>query len=146
MPDAMQVHAADTVAVALRPLRAGEQVALDGARHVLADDIPQGHKFALTAHGVGDCVVKYGLPIGRASAAIAPGAHIHSHNLVTALVGEEQYALGRASVMAAPATIAEDAVWQGYRRATRSGYCRRWAVWRSPPNRSRARPNSVTPR
>lgn len=117
MPDAMQVHAADTVAVALRPLRAGEQVVLDGAIYALADDIPQGHKFALTAHGVGDHVVKYGLPIGRTSAAIAPGAHIHSHNLATALEGEEQYALGRASVMAAPATIAEDAVWQGYRRA-----------------------------
>ena len=117
MSDAMQVHAADTVAVALRPLQAGEQIVLDGALHRLFDDIPQGHKFALKAHQAGDRVVKYGLPIGRASAAIAAGAHVHSHNLETALVGEEQYASGRASVAPAPAAFDEDMVWQGYRRA-----------------------------
>lgn len=117
MSDAMQVHAADTVAVALRPLQAGEQIVLDGALHGLFDDIPQGHKFALKAHQAGDRVVKYGLPIGRASAAIAAGAHVHSHNLETALVGEEQYASGRASVAPAPAAFDEDMVWQGYRRA-----------------------------
>ncbi len=117
MSDAMQVHAADTVAVALRPLQAGEQIVLDGALHRLFDDIPQGHKFALKAHQAGDRVVKYGLPIGRASAAIAAGAHVHSHNLETALVGEEQYASGRASVAPTPAAFDEDVVWQGYRRA-----------------------------
>lgn len=117
MPDAMQVHAADTVAVALRPLQAGEQVVLGGVPHRLVDDIPQGHKFALQAHKPDDRVVKYGLPIGRAVATIAPGALVHSHNLVTALTGEEQYAPGRSSVLAAPATVAEGAVWQGYVRA-----------------------------
>lgn len=117
MPDAMQVHAADTVAVALRPLQAGEQVVLGGVRHLVADDIPQGHKFALAAHQPGDRVFKYGLPIGRASAAITPGAHVHSHNLVTALAGEEHYAPGGASGLAAPLTVSADTVWQGYRRA-----------------------------
>ena len=117
MPDAMQVHAADTVAVALRPLKAGDRVPLGGSSCVLADDIPQGHKFALQPHRPGDRVTKYGLPIGRASAAIAPGAHVHSHNLMTALEGEEQYAPGRASAMAAPFASVEHAVWHGYRRA-----------------------------
>lgn len=117
MPGAMQVHAADTVAVALRPLQAGEQIVLGGVHHVVADDIPQGHKFARAAHQPGDRVVKYGLPIGRASAAIAPGEHVHSHNLVTALSGEEHYAPGPAQGQAASSTVSEDPVWQGYRRA-----------------------------
>lgn len=116
MPDAMQVHAADTVAVALRPLQAGEQVSLGKSTSLVVEDIPQGHKFALKAHEANDRVVKYGLPIGRASAAIAPGAHVHSHNLVTALVGEEHYVPGDAPVAAAVAPFAEDSVWQGYRR------------------------------
>jgi len=116
MPDAMQVHAADTVAVALRPLQAGEQVSLGRSTSLVVEDIPQGHKFALKAHEADDRVVKYGLPIGRASAAIALGGHVHSHNLVTALVGEEQYVPGDAPVAAAAAPFAEDSVWQGYRR------------------------------
>jgi altronate hydrolase len=116
MPDAMQVHAADTVAVALRPLQAGEQVSLGKSTSLVVEDIPQGHKFALKAHEADDRVVKYGLPIGRASAAIALGAHVHSHNLVTALVGEEHYVPGDAPVAAAAAPFAEDSVWQGYRR------------------------------
>lgn len=117
MPDAMQVHAADTVAVALRPLQTGERVVLGSVPYLLADDIPQGHKFALVPHQSGDRVVKYGLPIGRTSAAIASGEHVHSHNLVTALAGEEHYAPGVASGPAACSAISEDAVWQGYRRA-----------------------------
>lgn len=117
MPDAMQVHAADTVAVALRALQAGERVSLGSATSRVAEDIPQGHKFALKAHRLGDRVVKYGVPIGRASASIAPGVHVHTHNLATALEGEEQYAPSRASSRAVPSAMVENAVWQGYRRA-----------------------------
>lgn len=117
MADAMQVHAADTVAVALRALQAGEQVSLGNSTSLVVEDIPQGHKFALKAHRLGNCVVKYGLPIGRASASIAPGVHVHTHNLATALEGEEQYAPGGVSSTAAPSAIVESVIWQGYRRA-----------------------------
>jgi altronate hydrolase len=116
MADAMQVHAADTVAVALRPLAAGATVQAGTMSCLLAEDIPQGHKFALAHHQPGDAVVKYGLPIGKVTRPIGPGAHVHVHNLATALVGEQSYAPGR---VAAPAAFAPagQPTWMGYRRA-----------------------------
>ena len=47
------------------------------------DDIPIGHKVALTDLAVGDSVVKYGVNIGKVVAAIEKGAHVHVHNLKT---------------------------------------------------------------
>lgn len=48
-----------------------------------ASDIPLGHKIALKAHSSNDCVVKYGLDIGRVTESIKPGEHVHIHNLKT---------------------------------------------------------------
>ena len=39
---------------------------------------------ALCAIAAGDVVVKYGSPIGRASADIAAGTHVHTHNVASA--------------------------------------------------------------
>ncbi|HQS68292.1 MAG: altronate hydrolase [Novosphingobium sp. 17-62-8] len=116
MPQALQVHATDGVAVALRPLAVGDVLAVGGTAITLCNDIAQGHKFAVRAHAPGEALVKYGLPIGRATQAIAPGEHVHVHNLATALEGEVAYV--------APATTAVQVTqaasgphWQGYRRA-----------------------------
>jgi (2R)-sulfolactate sulfo-lyase subunit alpha len=46
-------------------------------------DIPIGHKVALTALKEGDTAVKYGEDIGRMAAAVKPGEHVHVHNLKT---------------------------------------------------------------
>jgi altronate dehydratase len=43
--------------------------------------IALGHKLALRALAAGAVVRKYGEAIGAASAAIAPGEHVHVHNL-----------------------------------------------------------------
>ncbi len=48
---------------------------------VAADDIPLGHKIALKPVAKGERVVKYGVPVGRATEAIKPGQHVHVHNL-----------------------------------------------------------------
>ncbi|PXW78391.1 D-altronate dehydratase [Blastomonas natatoria] len=117
MPDAMQVHASDTVAVALRGIDAGSGIAVGNSEVTLVCDIPEGHKFAIRPHSLNDRVVKYGLPIGRASAAIEPGEHVHSHNLVTALVGEQVYAAGGASEHAGSINRTDAMIWHGYRRA-----------------------------
>jgi altronate hydrolase len=116
MPDALQVHATDGVGVALRPLAAGETVLVDGKSITLRADIGQGHKLAIRAHATGDRVVKYGLPIGRATRPIAPGDHVHTHNLVTALSGELAYGVHHGSRALAPAASGGP-LWQGYRRA-----------------------------
>ncbi len=85
------VHApGDSVGVAAEPIEAGETV--EGV--VLEDDstvratatgaIPLGHKIALLAVPSGGAVTKYGVTIGVATAAIAPGEHVHVHNLKSA--------------------------------------------------------------
>jgi (2R)-sulfolactate sulfo-lyase subunit alpha len=48
-----------------------------------AHDVPIGHKVALQPIKSGDTVIKYGQDIGRAVADIAPGEHVHTHNLKT---------------------------------------------------------------
>lgn len=81
----------DNVAVALRPVSAGEQLELTEVELKAAQDIPQGHKIALTDFAEGDIVTKYGYAIGHAIAPIAAGEWIHTHNVKTNLEGEEQY-------------------------------------------------------
>lgn len=49
----------------------------------LEDDVPLGHKVALQDLNVNDSVIKYGEDIGRVTAPIEKGRHVHTHNLVT---------------------------------------------------------------
>ena len=44
-----------------------------------------GHKYALCDIAEGKDVIKYGMPIGLATQAIAKGEHVHTHNLATNL-------------------------------------------------------------
>lgn len=46
-------------------------------------DIPIGHKLATAAIPKDGTVIKYGVDIGRAIAPIAPGEHLHVHNVKT---------------------------------------------------------------
>lgn len=74
----------DNVATALEPLDAGRVVAVDGVVVTAAQRIPRGHKIALRTIRSGEPVVKYGNPIGTATFDIAPGAHVHVHNVSSA--------------------------------------------------------------
>lgn len=47
------------------------------------DDIPLGHKIALSPISDGDTIVKYGHDIGKAVADIKTGAHAHIQNIKT---------------------------------------------------------------
>jgi altronate hydrolase len=91
-PDTLRVHPDDHVATALRDLAIGETVIVDGAALTLVDPVPRGHKLAIRAIAPGEPVLKFGFPIGRATASIAAGAHVHTHNLHTALEGQGDYA------------------------------------------------------
>ena len=77
----------DNVATALVALAAGQTVAVGNVAIALAGGVPRGHKLALRSIAAGEAVVKYGQPIGRATAPIAPGEHIHTHNLVSQRAG-----------------------------------------------------------
>src|SRR5947209_8510537 len=71
----------DDVAVVKRPIRAGEEIAFDGAMLRASRQIPAGHKISLRSIEKGSPVKKYGQFIGEASQSIAPGEHVHTHNL-----------------------------------------------------------------
>jgi altronate hydrolase len=87
---ATRVHEADNVATAIADIVAGAPLFADGdLRSAVAAG--RGHKIALTPIARGEAVIKYGFPIGIATADIAPGEHVHSHNLATALSGDGDY-------------------------------------------------------
>lgn len=88
----------DNVATALTPLTAGEAIASEAAEITLAADIPQGHKLALCPIQRGEPVVKYGQPMGRATAPIAPGEHVHVHNCASARAGGTKGDEGRGAM------------------------------------------------
>lgn len=84
----------DSVAVALASLSKGEEA--EGV--VLTEDIEKGHKFALKGIAKGQQVIKYGEVIGRATADIKAGQHIHSHNMSTNLSGTLEYSYNKKEI------------------------------------------------
>ena len=72
----------DNVATALEALDAGRVIGGPVA-FTVREPIPRGHKVALRAISAGENVVKYGNPIGVATSAIPPGAHVHTHNVAS---------------------------------------------------------------
>jgi hypothetical protein len=73
----------DTVATALVALERGARLEIRGAHVTVLEPIAPGHKVAIAAIRAGDPVVKYGSPIGIATADIPPGAHVHTHNVMS---------------------------------------------------------------
>lgn len=81
----LKIHSNDNVAVALAPLSKGLIVELGSQTVTLSEDIPQGHKFALTDIKTDEPVIKYGSQIGLAKEDITTGSWIHTHNIRTVL-------------------------------------------------------------
>ncbi|HEU5318062.1 MAG TPA: UxaA family hydrolase [Chloroflexota bacterium] len=71
----------DNVATALRQLEPGMRVTVGGVAVTVVSQIPFGHKIALSAIAAGSPVLKYGEAIGLARDGIAPGEHVHTHNV-----------------------------------------------------------------
>ena len=83
----IRINPRDNVAVALQPLKAGEEA----LGVTLREDIPAGHKFALCDIAENENVVKYGFPIGHATQPISAGSWVHTHNVKTNLSGLLEY-------------------------------------------------------
>jgi altronate dehydratase small subunit len=81
MTPLLRLAETDPVAVATRDIEAGETVTVGGVTVTIAARVPLGHKVALRAIAAGERVQKYQVPIGSATAAIAPGELVHTHNL-----------------------------------------------------------------
>jgi hypothetical protein len=74
----------DNVATALEPLEPGRVIDVGGEVMTVTQPIPRGHKIALRSIASGEAVLKYGSAIGTATADIAAGSHVHTHNVASA--------------------------------------------------------------
>lgn len=85
--NAIRLADGDTVAHALTPLEAGTVAGMDGpdgpVSVVIREPIPIYHKFATVDLDAGTQVLKGGEVIGRTTAAVRAGCHVHTHNLAS---------------------------------------------------------------
>ena len=79
----------DSVGVAVVDVKKGQaltgwNMSMDLTLQIKAlQNIPLGHKIALSGIAKGGEVIKYDELIGKASKAIKKGQHVHTHNLAT---------------------------------------------------------------
>jgi altronate hydrolase len=84
MVNALRINPTDNVVVALSDLAPGIALQLSGSGLIAVstqEPIPFGHKVAIAPILKGQAVLKYGASIGVATVDIAPGQHVHVHNL-----------------------------------------------------------------
>src|SRR6267142_2535165 len=79
---AVLLRETDSVAVLKRPVKAGEELVNGSLPLPVRQNIAPGHKIAVGNIADGEPVRKYGQIIGFAQGPIAPGEHVHTHNLV----------------------------------------------------------------
>ncbi|MCU0877118.1 MAG: altronate dehydratase family protein [Pirellulaceae bacterium] len=113
--DAIYLHPDDNLCVAARNLEKGQRLAIAGTEITLAENVRIGHKIAVRPIQSGDYVRKYGQIIGQATAGIAPGGWIHSHNLIN---GEFVRDHAPATAIPPPPQPIVGRTFQGYRRAS----------------------------
>ena len=77
----IHLHPADNIAIARVPIAPGAELRVAGTALTAREPIPAGHKTALRQIPRGEAVLRYGEAIGRATAAIAAGCHVHTHNV-----------------------------------------------------------------
>ena len=87
----IRLHPADDVVIARQQLVGGTKLLDEDV--VVAGLVPPGHKVATRAIAVGAPVRRYNQIIGFASRAIAPGDHVHLHNLAMGAF-DRDYAFG----------------------------------------------------
>jgi (2R)-sulfolactate sulfo-lyase subunit alpha len=78
---AILLHPEDNVLVCRTPIRAGDEMHIDGLAVVIRDHIEVGHKIARRPILPGEKIIKYGAPIGSATAPVEIGGHVHLHNM-----------------------------------------------------------------
>jgi hypothetical protein len=76
----IRIHPADDVVIARRQLLSGTRIDSEGI--TVSGLIPPGHKVAVRTIRQGAAVRRYNQIIGTATQDIAPGQHVHTHNLV----------------------------------------------------------------
>ncbi len=77
--NSIKLSGSDNVAVVLDDVAKGEMA--NPVAITAREAVQRGHKMAVAPIGPGEAIVKYGQIIGFASERIAPGQHVHVHNV-----------------------------------------------------------------
>jgi altronate hydrolase len=80
---ALILNSSDNVAVLKQPVKSGDVLLNDNLCLQISQAVGAGHKVALLEIADGAPVMKYGQIIGIARGRIAPGEHVHTHNVAT---------------------------------------------------------------
>src|SRR5689334_21288671 len=107
----IRLHADDDVVIARVELPAGTLVAKENVRAAVR--IPAGHKIATRAVAKGQPVRRYNQIIGFATQPIAPGEHVHVHNVA---MGDFQRDYAFCSLRKDTQYVAEPVSFMGIRR------------------------------
>jgi altronate hydrolase len=111
----LMLREGDNVGVAVRPVKAGDVIGVNGREIRAQQDIPAGHKVALQAVSTDEPVHKYGQIIGFATRAIEPGDHVHVQNLGVKPLGlDYEYSTAVPEVQFVPE--GERRTFQGFKR------------------------------
>ena len=105
-PLIIRIHPNDDVVIARRQLVGGTRIESEGI--TVVGLIPPGHKVATRPIAAGAPVRRYDQIIGSAKQAIAPGQHVHTHNLEFSSFAREYAAASGArptDYVASPATF-----------------------------------------
>jgi altronate dehydratase small subunit len=91
MKRAMRINPDDNTATALNDIDAGETINLVSKSGPVGEmtamqAVPFGHKLAVVDIKKGDKVLKYGEVIGLSTQQISNGEHVHTHNVISALL------------------------------------------------------------
>jgi len=77
----LQLDPRDNILIALRDLKAGENIVFKGHSYSLTKNVPAKHKFATLNLSIGDDVIMYGVLVGRVVTPIASGELLTTANL-----------------------------------------------------------------
>ncbi|WP_392561151.1 altronate dehydratase family protein [Orbus sturtevantii] len=93
MKNIIKINENDNVIIALENINKGDTLVIGNININVTEDIPSGHKIAIKPIEQNQDIIKYGFPIGHATAAIQIGQHVHIHNVKTNLgeLSEYQY-------------------------------------------------------
>ncbi|MBA4095851.1 MAG: galactonate dehydratase [Rhodospirillum sp.] len=113
-PPVLHLNASDPLVVATRDLAVGEEIGFGDVTPT--EPIARGHKLAILPVEAGAPVRKFGQIIGNATHAIAPGQHVHVHNVeFRSSAADHTIGLHRSNLPVLPE--AEAATFQGIQRA-----------------------------
>ena len=115
MKNVIKINENDNVVVTLKDLVKGDVLDLTEAQISVKEDVKRGHKIAIKDIKSNEDVIKYGFPIGHATADVEQGQWIHTHNTKTNLDGVKEYSFNQQLIK--NLFNNEELTFEGYKRA-----------------------------